>query len=78
MEKNQKEKEQVYKIVPEAENIILTLVENLTNDELFQKHVNKLHDSALPKDQKKSLIINKTIQNMLQYIKYEQFLVKLL
>ena len=64
MEKNQKEKEQVYKIVPEAENIILTLVENLTNDELFQKHVNKLHDSALPKDQKKSLIINKTIQNI--------------
>lgn len=56
--------EPVYKIIPEAENIILTLVENLTNNELFQKHVNKLHESALPKDKKKSLIINKTIQNI--------------
>jgi prophage antirepressor-like protein len=60
----EKKKDQVYKMVPEAENIILTLVENLTNNELFQKHVNKLHESALPKDKKKSLIINKTIQNI--------------
>jgi prophage antirepressor-like protein len=54
----------VYDIVPDTQGIIMTLVDNINSDEIFQKHVIKLDTSELPKDKKKASTIKDTIKNI--------------
>lgn len=56
--------EKIYKVIPDSKNIIMTLVKSINNDEVFQKHVNKLSESEKPQEQKKALLINNTIQKI--------------
>jgi prophage antirepressor-like protein len=51
-----------YNVIPEAKNILLTLVENVTNDDIFQKHLNILESN--PESEKKASIIKNTINNI--------------
>lgn len=51
-----------YNVIPEAKNILLTLVENVTNDDIFQKHLNILESDA--KSEQKAIIIKNTINNI--------------
>ena len=55
---------QVYNSIPDTTNILSTLVSSITNDVLFQKHVNVLHTSENPSEQKKAQMIKNTISNI--------------
>jgi prophage antirepressor-like protein len=54
----------LYNSIPDTTNILSTLVDSITNDILFQKHVNVLHISENPIDQKKAQMIKSTINNI--------------
>lgn len=55
---------QIYNSIPDTTNILSTLVSSITNDVLFQKHVNVLHTSENPSEQKKAQMIKNTISNI--------------
>lgn len=58
------ENEKIYTIIPKSKNIILTLLKSLNNDKSFQSRVNKLSMSDKLTEQKKSLAITNTLQNI--------------
>lgn len=53
-----------YNIIPNTENIISSLIDNINNNDLFQKHINKLESSTKDKEQKKAKMIKNTISNI--------------
>jgi prophage antirepressor-like protein len=54
----------VYDMIPGTQTILMTLVDNINSNEIFQKHVNKLDTSEIPKDRKKAMVIKDTIKNI--------------
>lgn len=54
----------IYKCIPDTKNIIMKLVSSINTDETFRKHVSKLSNSVIEKDNNKASIINQTIHNI--------------
>ena len=54
----------IYDIVPDTQSILITLVDNINSNDIFQRHVTKLDMSELPKDKKKASVIKDTIKNI--------------
>lgn len=57
----------VYKNIPDAKNIISSLVKNINDNEKYQKHITKLEKSDKSSDNKKALTIKNTIKNIKIY-----------
>ena len=57
----------IYKSIPNTENILSTLINNINRDEIFQKNVNRLANSSDENEIKKADIIKSTIQNIKVY-----------
>jgi prophage antirepressor-like protein len=58
------DEKKIYKCIPDTKNIIMKLVSSINTDETFQKHVSKLSNSIIEKDNNKALLINQTIHNI--------------
>lgn len=60
-------KNHTFAIIPNTKHILSSLIENINNHELFQKHVQKMENSAKPADVKKAMLINNTMHNINVY-----------
>jgi prophage antirepressor-like protein len=54
----------VYDMIPGTQTILMTLVDNINSNEIFQKHVIRLDTSEISKDRKKAVVIKDTIKNI--------------
>jgi tRNA U34 5-carboxymethylaminomethyl modifying enzyme MnmG/GidA len=54
----------IYNIITDTNNILSTLVKNITTDDTFHKYISVLQESDIPTEQKKSRMIQDTINNI--------------